>query len=203
MLKNLKWDAERRILRSKLVKNQELYFPGIKERFEQTLEKYGEEQIAKRKQELQIEELKNNGNYFAYTKDLDLKAVFKKHSDDNYDQEMQGLQSSFLRQYSRVGNLTMINEEKLQALLKKENREEELVSYIKYLIGEQGNANFKFKRVDFEQKHELNTKSLVLPFDEYAQHEENAMKTVANDIIQRVDYNLVVHHFSDPISIHQ
>jgi hypothetical protein len=43
MLKNLKWDAERRILRSKLVKNQELYFPGIKERFEQTLEKYGEE----------------------------------------------------------------------------------------------------------------------------------------------------------------
>jgi len=97
----------------------------------------------------------------------------------------------------------MINEEKLQALLKKENREEELVSYIKYLIGEQGNANFKFKRVDFEQKHELNTKSLVLPFDEYAQHEENAMKTVANDIIQRVDYNLVVHHFSAPISIHQ
>lgn len=40
-----------------------------------------------------------------------------------------------------------------------------------------------------------------MPFDEYALHEENAMKTVANDIIQRVDYNLVVHHFSDPVSI--
>ena len=34
MLKNLKWDAERRMQRSKLVDNQELYFPGIKEKFE-------------------------------------------------------------------------------------------------------------------------------------------------------------------------
>lgn len=48
MLKNLKWDAERRIQRSKLVNNQELYFPGIKEKFENTLKKYDAEKIAKR-----------------------------------------------------------------------------------------------------------------------------------------------------------
>ena len=97
----------------------------------------------------------------------------------------------------------MFQEEKLKALLAKGNNEAELVTYIKYLIGEQDNTNFKFNRQDFDQKHELHTKSLLLPFDEYALHEDNAMKTVANDIIQRVDYNLVVHHFSDPISIHQ
>jgi hypothetical protein len=48
ILKNLKWDAERRIQRSKLVNNQEMYFPGIKEKFENTLKKYDAEKIAKR-----------------------------------------------------------------------------------------------------------------------------------------------------------
>ena len=37
MLNNLKWDAERRMLRSKMLDHQELRFPGIKERYEQTL----------------------------------------------------------------------------------------------------------------------------------------------------------------------
>jgi hypothetical protein len=31
MLRNLKWDIERRIARSNMVDNKELYFPGIKE----------------------------------------------------------------------------------------------------------------------------------------------------------------------------
>ena len=47
----------------------------------------------------------------------------------------------------------------------------------------------------------MNQKSLKLPFEEYAQQEENAMKTVANDIIERVDYNTVIQHSSDPASI--
>ena len=95
----------------------------------------------------------------------------------------------------------MLQAMKIKEMLKNDKAENELVDYIKYLIGEQSNENFQFKREDFEQKHELNTKSLLLPFDEYALQEENAMKTVANDIIQRVDYNNVVHHFSDPISL--
>ena len=40
-----------------------------------------------------------------------------------------------------------------------------------------------------------------MPFDEYAIQEENAMKTVANDIIERVDYNTVVHNVYEPASI--
>ena len=40
----------------------------------------------------------------------------------------------------------------------------------------------------------MNVKTLKMPFEEYAIEEENAMKTVANDIIQRVDYNTVVQN---------
>ena len=93
----------------------------------------------------------------------------------------------------------------LQAKLKNSNfhnfTEEKLTNYIKYLVGESSNSEFRLHRDDFSQKHELNQKSLKLPFDEYAIQEENAMKTVANDIIERVDYNTVVSHYSDPASI--
>lgn len=80
-------------------------------------------------------------------------------------------------------------------------QEQELADYIKYLIGEMRNKDFSFKREDFSQRHELNTKSLKMPFDEYAQQEENAMKTVANDIIERVDYNTVVMNCNGPSSV--
>jgi hypothetical protein len=86
--------------------------------------------------------------------------------------------------------------------MREKGQEQKLIDYIKYLIGQQKNETFQFKKEDFAQRHELNVKNILLPsFDEYALQEEDAMKTVANDIIQRVDYNLVVHHFSDPISI--
>ena len=48
-------------------------------------------------------------------------------------------------------------------------QELELINYVKYLIGEQRNQDFVFKREDFSQKHELNKKSLKLPFEEYAE----------------------------------
>ena len=76
-----------------------------------------------------------------------------------------------------------------------------MVDYIKYLVGEQSNKEFSFKREDFSQKHELNKKSLKMPFDEYAEQEENSMKTVANDIIERVDYGTVVRRIDEPASI--
>ena len=80
-------------------------------------------------------------------------------------------------------------------------QERDLADYIKYLIGETRNKDFAFKREDFSQKHELNKKSLKMPFDEYALQEENAMKTVANDIIERVDYNTVVMNCNGPASV--
>ena len=46
--------------------------------------------------------------------------------------------------------------------------ERALAEYIRYLVGEQRNPDFKFKRDEFDQKHELNVKSLKSPFDEYA-----------------------------------
>lgn len=68
----------------------------------------------------------------------------------------------------------------------------DLVDYIKYLVGENKNKDFAFNREDFSQRHELGLKSLKMPFDEYASQEENSMKTIANDIIERVDYSTVV-----------
>lgn len=97
-----------------------------------------------------MEELKANGQYFAYSKDLDLKAIFKKYQEDRYQEDLQGLESNFVRQYSRVGNLSMLQEEKLKAMLANTNEEAELISYVKYLVGEQYNAAFKFKREDFD-----------------------------------------------------
>ena len=79
--------------------------------------------------------------------------------------------------------------------------EHDLISYVRYLMGEQRNQDFKFSRDDFSQKHELGKKSLKMPFDEYVDQEENAMKTVANDIIERVDYGTVVQHVAEPASI--
>ena len=40
MLKNLKWDIEKRIARAKLVEGKEIRFPGSKEKFEATMKKY-------------------------------------------------------------------------------------------------------------------------------------------------------------------
>lgn len=40
-----------------------------------------------------------------------------------------------------------------------------------------------------------------MAFDEYARQEQDSMKTVANDIIERVDYRAVVKHEAEPMSI--
>lgn len=42
MLKNLKWDIEKRIARAKLVEGKDIKFPGSKEKFEATMKKYYE-----------------------------------------------------------------------------------------------------------------------------------------------------------------
>ena len=75
------------------------------------------------------------------------------------------------------------------------------MEYIKYLVGEQRNQDYKFNKEDFSQKHELNKKSLKIPFDEYANQEHDAIKTVANDIIERFDYRDVVSHIDQPAAV--
>ena len=56
------------------------------------------------------------------------------------------------------------------------------------------------RREDFKQGHELHTKSLALQFDEYAAKEDNTMKTVANDILERVEMNVVIQEHTMPIA---
>lgn len=75
-----------------------------------------------------------------------------------------------------------------------------IVEYVKYLIDEQENTNFKLCRSDFAQAFELHSKSLVQPFDDYAQKEDNAMKLVANDLLERVEYNAVCQDKYKPIA---
>ena len=66
-----------------------------------------------------------------------------------------------------------------------------LIEYIKYLIGEQGNRKFTLNKEDYSQQFELGQNSIDKDFNEYIQSSVNAMSTIANDIIERVDYNTV------------
>ena len=75
-----------------------------------------------------------------------------------------------------------------------------IVEYIKYLIGETVNNDFELKREEFKQTHELHTKSLALPFDQYAAKEDNSMKKVANDILERLEFNIVIQEHTMPIA---
>lgn len=73
-----------------------------------------------------------------------------------------------------------------------EVKDKRIIDYIKYLIGQQANNDFVLKRDEFRQTHELNNKSLALRFDEYAAKEDNTMKSVANDILEKVEMNIVI-----------
>ena len=93
-------------------------------------------------------------------------------------------------------------------------RDGQLIEYVKFLIGQLTDADrrhgrflarhasdWQIERSDFAQTHELHTRTLAkLPFDDYAEKEENAMKTVTNDILDKAEYNSVMQHSSDPIS---
>ena len=79
-------------------------------------------------------------------------------------------------------------------------QEQGLAKYVKYLMGESLNEDFQLRREDFSQRHELNKKSLRMPYEEYVKEEENSMKTVANDIIERYDYNEVMKNYSKPVA---
>lgn len=72
------------------------------------------------------------------------------------------------------------------------NKDRRIVDYIKYLIGETVNNDYELRRDTFKQTHELHTKSLALSFDEYAAKEDNSMKKVANDILERLEFNVVI-----------
>jgi len=76
----------------------------------------------------------------------------------------------------------------------------QLVEYVQYLMGAIADKEFNFNADDYSQKQELNTKSLLHTFNTYANQEENAMKTVANDIIERIDNKNISDRFSYPIS---
>ena len=55
------------------------------------------------------------------------------------------------------------------------------------------------RRADFAQTHELHQKTLAkLPFDEYAEKEDDAMRTVTNDILEKAAFNSVIRQHMDP-----
>jgi len=81
-----------------------------------------------------------------------------------------------------------------------EERERAIVAYIKYLIGQTANNNFVLRRHEFAQTHLLHTKSLALPFDEYAAKEDGAMKKVANDILEKLEMSMVIQEHMMPVA---
>ena len=76
-----------------------------------------------------------------------------------------------------------------------------LTEYVKFLIGQTRNPHFAVRRSDFAQTHELHQKTLsVLTFDEYAKKDDDAMKSVTNDILQKSQFNDVIRQHTDPIA---
>ena len=73
-----------------------------------------------------------------------------------------------------------------------------LTDYVKYLTGQKTE---RLNRAQFSDLGDFGSKSLDQPFQDYI-HEQGtgAMGTIANDIIQRVDYNTVQKEVCDPIS---
>ena len=76
-----------------------------------------------------------------------------------------------------------------------------LTEYVKFLIGQTRNPHFAIRRSDFSQNYELHQKTLTeMTFDEYAKKEDDAMKSVTNDILQKSSFNDVIRQHQDPIA---
>ena len=102
---------------------------------------------------------------------------------------------------NKTMSITRMKEKKIATVKRdQEVKDRRILEYIKYLIGQQANKEFQLQREDFKQTHELHTKSLALHFDEYAAKEDNAMKTVANDILERIEMNVVIQENTMPIA---
>ena len=94
-----------------------------------------------------------------------------------------------------------MKEKKISTIkLNRQEKDKQIVNYVKYLIGQQANKEFELNRDDFKYTHELNTKSLARSFDDYAAKEDNAMRTVANDILEKVEMNVVIKEHTMPIA---
>ena len=98
--------------------------------------------------------------------------------------------------------LSSIKEKATIYRLKEVNENELLLTeYVKFLIGQTRNEHFVIRKSDFAQTHELHQKTLAIcSFDEYANQDEDAMKVVANDILQKSQYNEIISQHCDPIS---
>ena len=98
-------------------------------------------------------------------------------------------------------SLTRITEKQL-LMAKREAAAKDagITEYIKYLIGQAANKDFTLRREEFRQTHELYTRSLALHFDDYAAKEDNTMKTVANDILEKMEMNVVIQENTMPIA---
>lgn len=101
----------------------------------------------------------------------------------------------------KLMSITKMKEKKVsaekEATIEKDGR---IVEYVKYLIGQTQNNDYVLNREEFKQTHELNTKSLSLNFDKYATKEDNAMKRVANDILEKLEMNIVMRENTMPIA---
>lgn len=159
--------------------------------------------VEKRKASHSIEEIGHRSEFnLGKGSKVDLTYIFKKLMRDGLKEWTDEMMTEFIQRDEVIAFMTeirAINEKHYVGEFSK--KELDLVDYIKYLIGEHQNKNFAFNREDFSQKHELGQKSLKMPFDEYASQEENSMKTIANDIIERVDYSTVVQHIDEPVAI--
>lgn len=78
--------------------------------------------------------------------------------------------------------------------------EMKLLDYIKYLLGQHKNTKFTLDRKDYSQQFELGQKSIDKDVSDYIKETNNALSTVANDIIEIVDYNTVHQKVAEPIS---
>ena len=81
LLKFLKWDVERRIRRAKMIEQKELHFPGFREKFQQTMEKYYGHLAADYAKRLHDKELAALALDFNNAEKWDLREIVMKFTD--------------------------------------------------------------------------------------------------------------------------
>jgi hypothetical protein len=122
--------------RAKLVDGKELHFPGSKEKYQQTLEKYRELLAKIFGRKLKDDELEELGLNFNRLQNFDLPAVIGEDSDDRYRAAVKELLDELKEGDSEMALLTLMQDDKVKAMLRDGGKETDLVNYIKYLVGE-------------------------------------------------------------------
>ena len=147
------------------IDDEEPMFPGYEERYKEVQDELRD---AARKQieyeaahSIEVLGAERSGFHLGQDSKVDLLQIYKKFTREGLRNFTREEFADLMQKGEVIAFMTQ-----LKANKRKHDdggvpeHEEDLVEYVKYLVGEQKNVFFKFNRNDFSQKHELNKQSL-------------------------------------------